>query len=87
MDPLAIVAILGGTIATLVSVIGFLFRQVIAGYDRRIEHLEAELAAALTNAVDARQERNIWRDRSIQTDRRLDRVAGVIVAPAEAPVE
>ena len=84
MDPVAVIAILTGTVGTLTGVITFLFRQLLQRYDRELDAAAKRESEVARERDDARRERDVWRDRSIQVDRRLDRVAGIL-EPAPKP--
>lgn len=87
MDPLAVVAVLTGTIGTLVGVIGYLFRLHLARDDEERRDFETWRGEKDQAMEQLRRERDAWRDRSMQVDRRLDKVAGILEAAPPPVVE
>lgn len=89
MDPAAIIGILGGVIGTLTTVIAYFWRLHQADDAKR----DAAAAAEIDRIIAERdrreailiEERAEWRDRSISSETRLDRISNAFEKLANSP--
>lgn len=89
MDPVAIIGILGGVIGTLTGVIGYFWRLHQADDAKRDAAADREIVRVIAER-DRREavlveERDEWRDRSIASETRLDRISTAFERLANAP--